>query len=66
MSYQPEPDFQNTNQALMEQNRNFEKSYRSEPEVLRLFTESLKGVSRKFKGCFKEVSAKFQGCFSKI
>ena len=42
-------------------------------EVLRLFTESLKGVSwslkgvsRKFKGCFREVSGKFQGGFKNV
>ena len=29
-------------------------------EVLRVFTESFKGVSRKFYGCFKEISRVFQ------
>ena len=33
-------------------------------EVLRAFTESFKGVSRKFKGCFKEVSRVFQESFN--
>ena len=43
--------------------------------VLRVFTETFKGVSIKFKGCFKEVlgvltetfkevSMKFKGCFN--
>ena len=31
-----------------------------------MFQESLKGVSRKFKGCFKEASRMFQGCFQSV
>ena len=32
-------------------------------EVIRVFTESYKGLSGKFKGCFKEVFRVFQGSF---
>ena len=35
-------------------------------EVLRLFTENFKGVSRKFQECLKEVSGKCQGYFKKL
>ena len=38
-------------------------------EVLRVFTESFKGVSRKFRvfqGGFKRVSRKFQECFKEV
>ena len=31
-----------------------------------MFTESFKGVSRKFKGCFNEVSKKFSGNFKGV
>ena len=32
-------------------------------EVLRVFTESFKGVSSKFKECFKDISRLVQGSF---
>ena len=32
-------------------------------KVFRVFTESSKGVSKKFRGCLKEVSRMFQGSF---
>ena len=35
-------------------------------EVLRVFTERFKGLSRKFKECFKEVSRMLQESFRKI
>ena len=42
-------------------------------EVLRVFTENIKGFPRKFEGCFKEVSRGFkevsgniQRCFKKV
>ena len=31
-----------------------------------MFIESLRGISRKFKGCFKDVSRVFQGSFREI
>ena len=35
-------------------------------ELLRVFTNSFKSISRKFNGCFKEVSIVFQGSFREI
>ena len=32
-------------------------------EVFPVFTESSKGISKKFEGCFKEISSMFQGSF---
>ena len=35
-------------------------------EVFRVFTESSKGVLKKFRGCLKEVSRKIQGNFKGV
>ena len=35
-------------------------------QLLRVFSKSLKSVSRKPQEWFKEVSGKFQGCFKKV
>ena len=42
---------------MFEVKRKFQGCFK---EVLRVFTESFKGVSRKFQGCYSEVSRVFR------
>ena len=44
----------------------FKRCFKNGSRRLRWFTESFKGVSRKFKRCFKEVLGKFQGCVKQV